>query len=347
MAEIIKSRVGIKDVAAAAGVSPTTVSHALSGKGRLPDATRARIAAIASDLGYRPNANARNLVSGKTGLLGIVVSSSEESPFGLADFDYFIQLLSAATGATVERGRALVVAGLRSGPDAFGAVDVDGAIVVDPVSDDPLLDSLDAAGVPVVTTGRRDDPPGYGRPECWVDNDHRASTGAILAHLKGRGAARIALLTTTPVTSYTRDAIAGYREWCDQTGQDPQIACVNGPINEGAGFRAAEGLLDSDVPPDAIYATLDQLALGALLAARARGIPVPERLMIAGCTDSQASAWADPPLTAVMLNPEQIGDAAVSSLIELIEGDGTVPEPVLVPTSILERESTSRLSSNG
>ena len=333
---------GIKDVAAAAGVSPTTVSHSLSGKGRLPDATRQRIAAIAAELGYRPNASARNLVSGKTGLLGIVVSSSQESPFGLGDFDYFIQLLSAATGAAVERGRALVVEGIRSGPDAFGTVAVDGAIVVDPVTDDPLLDSLDAAGVPVVTTGRRDGPPGYGRPECWVDNDHRGATTTILTHLARQGAERVALITTSPVTSYTRDAIASYREWCERSGQEPMIELASGPINEGAGFRAADELLDGDHPPDAIYATLDQLALGVILAARSRDIPVPGRLMIAGCTDSQASAWADPPLTAITLNPEEIGRAAVASLIGLIEGEGAVPEPTVVPTAIVERESTAR-----
>lgn len=343
MSESIKARVGIRDVAAAAGVSPTTVSHALSGKGRLPDATRERIAAVAADLGYRPNASARNLVSGKTGLLGIVVSASQESPFGLGDFDYFIQLLSAATGAAVERGLALVVEGIRSGTSAFGSVDVDGAIVVDPVSNDPLLESLDAAGVPVVTTGRRDGPPGFGRPECWVDNDHRAATHEILGHLHKRGAETVGLITTAPVTSYTRDAIAGYREWCDEVGQDPRIAFAKGPINEGAGFRAAEELLGDDQPPDAIYATLDQLALGALLAARARKIPIPSRLMIAGCTDSQASVWADPPLTAVMLNPEEIGRAAVTSLIDLIESKGVVPEARIVPTGVLERDSTARL----
>lgn len=335
-------KIGIRDVAAAAGVSPTTVSHALSGKGRLPDETRRRIASIADELGYRPNANARNLVSGKSGLLGIVVSSSQETPFGLGDFDYFIQLLSAATGAAVERGRALVVEGMRTGTDAFGRVDVDGAIVVDPVSDDPLLDELDKAGVPVVTTGRRDGPPLNGRADCWVDNDHLNATESILAHLSERGADRIGLISTTPVTSYTRDAIQAHRSWCRTREQEPLISVVEGPINEGAGFKAAEQLFESERPPDAIYATLDQLALGALLASRAKGLKVPEDLMIAGCTDSHASAWSDPPLTAVTLNPEAIGQAAVSSLIELIDGEGAVPAPEIIPTGIVERRSTDR-----
>ncbi|MCB0830609.1 MAG: LacI family DNA-binding transcriptional regulator [Solirubrobacterales bacterium] len=347
MEEASPSRIGIRDVAAAAGVSPTTVSHALSGKGRLPDETRQRIASIAEELGYRPNVNARNLVSGKTGLLGIVVSASQETPFGLGDFDYFIQLLSAATGAAVERGRALVVEGVRSGPDAFGTVEVDGAIVVDPVSDDPLIDALDRANVPVVTTGRRDRPPAGGRPECWVDNDHVEATEEILAHLESHGAKKVGLISTAPVTSYTRDAISGYKAWCSLHGQEPMISTVEGPINEGAGFRAAEELLDLADPPDAIYATLDQLALGVLAAARARSLTVPDDLMVAGCTDSQASAWADPPLTAVLLNPEEIGRSAVSTLIDLIEAGDSVPDPVVVPTGIVERESTARLTGPG
>lgn len=342
MARGRNGRIGIKDVAAAAGVSPTTVSHALSGKGRLPDSTRKRIAAIAAELGYQPNASARNLVTGRTGLLGIVVSASQESPFGLGDFDYFIQLLSAATGAAVERGKALVVQGVRSGPDAFGITAIDGAIVVDPVTDDPLLDSLDAAGIPVVTTGRRDGEPGYGRPDCWVDNDHYGATTAIMDHLSGNGASRIGLVTTTPITSYTRDAISGYRDWCEKAGQEPRIALAEGLINEGSGFRAAEELLDGEQPPDAIYATLDQLALGVAFAARSRGIAVPDDLMIAGCTDSQASIWADPPLTAVTLNPEEIGRSAVAALIDLINGE--TPAPAVIPTAIVERASTARLS---
>ncbi|MEZ5073982.1 MAG: LacI family DNA-binding transcriptional regulator [Solirubrobacterales bacterium] len=337
-----RRRIGIKDVAAAAGVSTTTVSHALSGKGRLPEATRESIAEIAAELGYRPNTSARNLVAGKTGLLGITVSASPDAPFGLGDFDYFIQLLSAATGAAVEGGQALVVEGAALGANAFSRVDIDGAIVIDPVSDDPLLASLDARGIPIVTTGRRDDGSDSGTPRHWIDNDHREATLSILDHLVEHGARRIGLVSTPPVTSYTRDAVAGYRSWCEATDQKPLVAVAGGPINEGSGFIGAAELLDGPDPPDAIYATLDQLALGVLLAARARSIAVPEELMVAGCTDSHGSAWAAPPLTAVALNPERIGRAAVAMLSSLIEGREPEVNPVMVPTAILPRQSTAR-----
>lgn len=186
-----RRRIGIKDVAAAAGVSTTTVSHALSGKGRLPEATRESIAEIAAELGYRPNTSARNLVAGKTGLLGITVSASPDAPFGLGDFDYFIQLLSAATGAAVEGGQALVVEGAALGANAFSRVDIDGAIVIDPVSDDPLLASLDARGIPIVTTGRRDDGSDSGTP----------ATGSTTTTARRRSRSSIISSSTVPAGS--------------------------------------------------------------------------------------------------------------------------------------------------
>lgn len=336
-------RVGIRDVAAAAGVSITTVSNALSGKGRLSPATRESIAKVATDLGYRPNANARNLVSGKSGLLGIAVSAWSGSPFGLADFDYFIQLMSAATGAAVAGGRALVVEAAAGEDEVFHQVEVDGAIVIDPVKDDLLLKQLDGRGIPVVTTGRRVDLKPDDEPHYWVDNDHPAATEAILDRLVASGARRVGLVSSPAVNSYTQDAAAAYRAWCAENGQEPLIAVAEGPLNEGAGYRAAGELLDGGDGPDAIYATLDQLALGVLLAARERSIEVPGDLMVAGCTDSRGSAWATPPLTAVVLNPEEIGREAVRVLIDLIEGREPQFNPVLIPTGIRERESTARV----
>jgi AcrR family transcriptional regulator len=146
-------KVGIRQVAAAAGVSVTTVSHALNGKGRLPDATRERVRDVAERLGYRPSAAARNLVGGKTGLLGLTVSQPAGRPLVVGDFAYFVDLMSAASAAAIQRGYALVLTPGEHGrhwPD----IDLDGAIVVDPVAGDPLVQELRQRNVPVVTTGR-------------------------------------------------------------------------------------------------------------------------------------------------------------------------------------------------
>ena len=102
-------RAGIRDVAAAAGVSITTVSDALNGKGRLPDATRRHVREVADRLGYRPSAAARTLRTGKSGLIGLTVTTYGDEPFTFTEFAYFAEMARAATSAALARGYALVI----------------------------------------------------------------------------------------------------------------------------------------------------------------------------------------------------------------------------------------------
>ena len=332
------ARVGIKQVARAAEVSVTTVSHALNGKGRLPPETRERVRRIALELGYRPSRAARNLVGGRTGLLGLTVSQNPELPFALSDFAYFSQVMSAAATAAIRRGYALVLTPAADGDGAWPAVDLDGAVIVDPVADDPLVAQLRAGGVPVVTAGRVVGD-GHGP---WVDNDHAAGTRAVLDHLGRRGARRVALVTPPPVTSYTADAEGAYRAWCAEHGAEPRIAYARADLTEGAGYAAAGELLGADEPPDAVYATLDRLALGTLLAAQARGIRVPEDLLVVGCTDSDAARLARPALTTLNLHADEIGSQAVELLADIVEGTRGEDTTVTIPTRVVTRASTRR-----
>lgn len=329
-------RVGIKDVAREAGVSVTTVSHALNDKGRLPAETRERVRSVAAALGYRPSTTARNLVGGRTGLIGLTVSQAEGLPFALSDFAYFSSLLSAAATAAIERGYALVLAPPAAGGEGWPGVDVDGAVIVDPVVDDALVEALDRAGVPLVTTGRAFE---HGGP--WVDNDHVAGTRSVLDHLERQGARRIALVTSPPVTSYTIDTEGTYRAWCAERRSRPLVAYAREDLTEGAGYAAAARLLDATQRVDAVYATLDRLALGTLLAAEARGIDVPDDLLVVGSTDSEAARLATPSLTALRLHPDEIGRRAVELLADLVEGKAPV-DNVVVPTRLLLRASTRR-----
>ena len=330
-------KVGIKDVAERAGVSITTVSHALNGKGRINPETRRRVQEVAERLGYRPNAVARNLAGGRTGLIGLAVAQTLERRFAVSDFAYYAQLMSAATVAAFDRGYALVLASGVEG-SAWSRLMLDGAIVVDPVQDDPLCSQLRRRHVPLVTTGRV---PG-GREGFWVDNDHVAGTRAIIDHLAARGAQRIALLASPPITSYAIDARDSYEGWCSERGQRPRVAIARADLTEGSGFDATLRLLRDASPPDAVYATLDRLALGALLAAQAEGMAVPRELLVAGCTDSDAGRSARPSLTALALNPEEIGREAVAMVAALIEGAHPPQPHVFVPTKILARGSTRR-----
>jgi DNA-binding LacI/PurR family transcriptional regulator len=334
-----KRRVGIRQVAAAAGVSVTTVSHALNGKGRLPQETRDRVQDVAQQLGYRPNATARNLAGGKTGLLGLVISQPADVRFALSDFAYFTYLTAAASAAALDRGYALVLTPSDLGLGAAVGVAVDGAIIVDPVEGDPLVQELREASMPLVTTGRvvGDDP---GR--AWVDNDHVAGTRSVLDHLARRGARRIALMTTPTVISYSVDVERAYRAWCAEHGMDPLVTKTDQHLTESAGYAAASELLSCPTPPDAIFASYDRLAFGALLAANARGVRVPEELLLAmTATESSHGQSSGPSVTALNLHPDQIGQRAIELLIDVVEGKAEGGE-VLVPTAIIPRASTKR-----
>ncbi len=326
--------IGIREVAEAAGVSITTVSHALNGKGRLNDETRRRVQIVAKELGYRPNAIARNLAGGRSGLIGLAVAQTLEGQFAVSDFAYYAQLMSAATVEAIDHGYALVLASGAKG--GWSTIRLDGLIVVDPIHDDPLSTEFKERGIPVVTTGRV---PGQ-EDGYWVDNDHRAGTRSILDFLSARGAQQIALIASPPVTSYVMDAHEAYEQWCAERGQEAMVAVARHDLTESAGFDATRELLRGRRRPDAVYATLDRLALGVLLAAQSEGLTVPSDLQVAGCTDSDAGKNHHPSLTALALDPEQIGREAVAMIAHLIEG-AEPPQPhVSIPTTILPREST-------
>jgi DNA-binding LacI/PurR family transcriptional regulator len=336
--------VKIGDVAAAAGVSTTTVSHALNNKGRLTEETRRRVREVAERLGYKPSPLARGLARGRTGMLALTVSSVDHVALTIGDYDYFMQLMNAATSAAFERGFSLTLVPAASRRDVLGQLALDGAIVIDPVPGDETLDLLAEREIPVVTTGRVPD----GSPDaCWVDNDHVAGTRAVVEHLASEGATRVALLTAPTLQSYTRDSLRGFQATCHELGLESVVETVTESLNEGSAFAAASRLLESDRPPDAIYATLDRLALGALLAAEAKRIRVPDQLRVAGCTDSNAARSARPALTALSLNPEQIGTEALDLLITLVElGTPTDPHRI-VPFALIPRASTCSLTSTG
>jgi DNA-binding LacI/PurR family transcriptional regulator len=332
-------RVGIKEIADVAGVSITTVSHALNGKGRLLPETRERVREIAERLNYRPNATARNLVEGRTGLLGLSLSQADGPVAKVSDFAYFTHLMSGASTAAIERGYALVLTPPSWGLGARAGASIDGAIIVDPIRGDALAGALHRSGLPVVTTGRALDDEGL---DCWVDNDHPAGTRALLEHLHRRGARCIALITSDTAMSYTVDVEVTFRSWCEAHGIESLTVCAR-DFTEGAGFASAQELFSSRTPPDAIYATYDRLAYGTLLAAQARGVDVPgQLLLVSTATESQAASRVRPSLTVLNLHPEQIGARAAELLVDLVEGREPAKRQIIVPTRVVPRASTRR-----
>lgn len=332
-------RAGIRDVAAAAGVSITTVSDALNGKGRLPDATRRHVREVADRLGYRPSAAARTLRTGRSGLIGLTVTTYGEEPFTFTEFAYFAEMARAATSAALARGYALVILPASSRHDVWGNVALDGTVVIDPSDHDPVVTDLLRQGIPVVSDGR---PTGNLPVSAWVDNDHEQAVLGILEHLADSGARRIGLLTGTSTDTYTRLSTAAYLDWCRQVGQEPVYEAY--PAHDPcAGAVAADRLLARPDRPDAVYGLFDPNGTDLLAAARRYRLRVPEDLMLVCCSERAAYAATEPPISTLSLKPGRIGTAVVQLLIDAIEcGGGGRPVEQVMPTDLIVRASSQR-----
>lgn len=329
---------GIGEVARVSGFSPTTVSNALSGKGRVAPATRERILAVADELGYRPHAAAAHLARKRTGHLFLTSSPSDPSPVGLMDVDYFLAFALSASAAGLDAGYALMLGPTADQERLWSETRFEGAIVTDPLPNDPFLGWLEERRIPVVTVGRD-----VGRPQetWWVDSDVRAVTVELLDHLTAVGARRIGLVCEPPRHSFSADQHAAYREWQAARGGEALIEETVGNRTE-AGFHATLRLLDRPDPPDAILASLEGLALGVKLAADSRGVDVPGTLMVASTSDGPGLATAEAAITAVDLDPGEAATIAVGMLVDRIEDRSPEPRTVFVPPTLRVRASTAR-----
>jgi DNA-binding LacI/PurR family transcriptional regulator len=331
-------RVGIKDVAEAAGVSITTVSHALSGKGRLPEHTRERVRQVARELGYTPHPAARSLASGRTGLVATVVSVPGNAPIAFTEIDYYVELMNGATRAAMEHGLALVLAPSTAGADTWGLLPLDGVIVIDPADGDPTIEMLRARGMPIVFVGR--DPNGR-HDDLVVQNDRRAGTCTMLDHLAAAGARRVGMFVLRTFESFTEDALEAYRRWCDDRGQEPAVwvAPVDSTVPTAVFREAADAFLSSGDRPDAVFCLYERVAVELLAAARDREVDVPGELAIATVSEIGLARRTEPPLTTLEINQGVLGERAAALLADVLEGEQST-SVLDVPTRLVVRAST-------
>lgn len=331
-------RADIRDVAREAEVSVTTVSHVLNNKGRVSSETRTRVRRVAANLGYQPSRSAQNLVNRRTGLLGLVVSSGSWEGMQRGTLHYFTQLMMGATTSAMSNGYAL--ASLPAEKSLDHSFDLDGVIVVDPVSDDPLIQRLTETNVPHVTTGRD-----LTNSEAtnWIDNDHSHGARLVLDHLYSQGARRIVLLCPAINISFIRDMEQAYRGWSAERGLNSSIVYTQEDSMERAGYDAVSNLLSQQVPPDAIFAVYTPLAFGAATAAAAAGVRIPEDLMVVMTATEELTTYqgTGSQITSLDLHPERLGHEAARLLMARIEGHKT-DLPYLIEPDLSIRESTLR-----
>ncbi|MFF8961943.1 LacI family DNA-binding transcriptional regulator [Streptomyces globisporus] len=331
--------VTLLDVARAAGVSKSTVSDALQGSGRVAEATRDRVRAVAEELGYRPNSAARRLRRASTGAVGLHL------PATATRLDYYMNLAFGAVERAQEDGLDMVLLAPSGAAGGRIASRVDGLLVIDPEAGDSAVPGLLDAGVPVVT-GERYLGPSAG-PSAAVVCDNAASLTALLDHATERGARRPAVLAPSGSSAWATALRATARSWGLAHGVEVALRTVPFAATPAEAEETTRALLTADPAVDAVICAPDGSAPGVLRAAAVLGREIgttgggaaaaagpPENarpagpgLLVAACVDGPATRGAVPPVTAVDLRPAAYGRACAELLCDIL-ADRAAPDTV-------------------
>jgi DNA-binding LacI/PurR family transcriptional regulator len=328
-------RATIREVAREAGVSPSTVSRALSTPEMVNPTTRERVLRVAQRLGYAANRAARGLITGRTGNLGLIVPDLA-NPF-------FPSVVKAIQAEARKLDYAVFLADTDEDPAAeIGLVrvlakQVDGLVLCSPRAREEEIRELGGSSTLVMVNRRLGSVPS-------VVFDNADGMRQAVAHLHALGHRRVAWVGGPRTSWSTRDRIRGLRAATAAADMELLVAGHFPPHFEG-GVAAADLVIASGVT--SVVAYNDLMALGLLGRLRDRGVRVPQDISVIGIDDIQMSRMSSPTLTTVSLAKEQAGRAAVDLLVSLLER----PEGVRnvrreLPTQLLVRGSTGVARTN-
>jgi LacI family transcriptional regulator len=333
----------IRDVARRAGVSLSTVSQVLNGRaGYASPATRDRVLNAARDLGYRPNALARGLVTSRTGTLGVVITDITRGFFTqvvgsieqVATAQGYSVLLACAEGVLPEQ-RAL---------ETFIDKRVDGIICMSTTvetSADHIL-QVTRLGVPLVMINR----PLHTQELNQIAWDDVEIGQRATEYLIGLGHRRIGHVSGTlqpPGRRSAVDRVSGYKKAL-RNARIPidESLIVDGGFDYGVAFAACGRLFDRDDPPTAVFAASDSMAVAIVNALHRRSLRVPDDVSVVGANDDQFALHVEPQLTTVRLPVVAAGRRAAELIMAAI-GVPTPSEPVreMLASELIVRASTA------
>jgi DNA-binding LacI/PurR family transcriptional regulator len=335
--------VSIDEVARLAGVSTATVSRALSGRGHVSPASRERVNAAAETLGYVVSSRASSLASGRTQNIGVIV------PF--LDRWFFSTVLSGATSALMRAGYDITLYNITADAavrhEVFATFlrrqRVDAVVAVSIELDEDETDQLLALGLPVIAIG------GPHPRLRTLSVDDTALARLATEHLLALGHRDIAHIGASPefdidfhIPTQRR---LGFEQALADAGVTPNPVFLEpADFTVDGGFRAAKQLLGRPGPrPTAIFAASDEMAIGAIMAARDLGFRVPQDLSIVGIDGHELGEFFQ--LTTVDQFPLAQGERAAAAILAQLEGT-EAPASGDLPFELIVRGTTARLQDN-
>jgi LacI family repressor for deo operon, udp, cdd, tsx, nupC, and nupG len=331
----------IQDVAKLADVSTATVSRALATPERVSPEARARVLEAIAKTGYVPNPAARTLRSQKTYMVLVVLPDLSNT--------FFSKILRGIEETLFEAGYGMIISDLDGSPEkeahfaAFTAAGrVDGAILL---NGHLFGQSREGEGQParikIPLVAVCEAIPGADIPQIEIDN--RAAAYGMTQHLVSLGHRSIAYVSGPASNILERERFQGFKDGLETAGLpfDPALV-LPGDYTIEAGVRAGQDLVARPTRPTAVFCTSDEMAIGLMRTLFSAGLRVPEDISVAGFDDIEFAAVAEPPLTTIHQPRRELGQAAASALIELLQGRPS-PKRIRLETELVIRDSVAPL----
>jgi DNA-binding LacI/PurR family transcriptional regulator len=333
-------KIDIRGVAALARVSIATVSRTINHVPTVDPVLAARVWKAVTELNYFPNTQARALVSGKSRLLGLVVSEIT-NPF-------FPELIQEFENIAVAHGYEILIGSTNYETKTMEICarrmlerQVDGVAMMTFGADQELLSALAAQRFPVVTIGKS-----KLRGVQAVGIDFGSGIREAVQHLAVLGHRRMAFISGPLRVDNSRARQEAFLHTTHEAGiKVPRQFLFEGDHSMESGLKGADGFLALPNRPTAILCSNDMTAIGALHAVSARNLRVPKDISVVGFDDIHMAQFTVPPLTTVRMSCEDIARAALDTLISAIEGRQAQqgrqgPPTALLPTRLVVRQST-------
>lgn len=331
------TQLNIKAVAKKADVSVTTVSRVLNHPESVSVKTREHILGVMKQMNYTPNWFARNIQSAKTGVIGLIVPDmldpvNMEIAKGISDGahqkSYSIMLCN--TDFDLEKERAYV--------ESFTGRRVDGLIFISSLLKKADLQRLKKNGVPYVLAGQN-----YSMEnENVVYTDYKGGAEEAVTHLTEMGHKRIAMILGQTPKAENVEKLEGYKMALKKAKIPfrPELI-VTGQNNMEGGFVATSKLLALQQRPDAIFASTDTMAFGAMEKIKQTDLNIPKDMALIGFNDLKTGAVVEPKLTTVTIPMYRMGLLAARLLFDIIEeGAGTIiGQEVMLQSKLKIRKS--------
>lgn len=337
--------VTIKDVAALAGVSPSTVSRTCKNNPSISEETKERVRKAMAELGYEPNFQASNLASQNSRTIGIILPASAKEVY---ENSFYLEAIQGISHYCNGRQYMTTIVTGQDETEILDAVrsmsrsgKVDGFIILYSKKEDPVIDYLFNEGLLYILIGKATQ---YTNQTIYIDNDNLLAGREAAEYLYQLGHRRIAYLGSDSSLMFSADRKAGYQLALasHQLPVRPEYCVEVKNVSEN-NEEVIRGLLMQKDRPTAILVSDDILAVSLERVCLENHLAIPEDLSIISFNNSLFARLTSPQLTSIDIGAGQLGSEAASQIINHIENPNLLATKIIVPHHLIERDSCCKI----